>query len=127
MDIDQDDESHDRMAETETAESENWVKHVPNLREIKDAVFDWNGRSFIVANFKSQAQDYPENAKGWWCMYKCNEPQAIGLEDARKNQFFREAWDARAFGDVYVFRLEDTAADLLRGGPPKTRSHMRSS
>ena len=104
--------SRDEMVENETAVSEDWVKHVPNLRKFgKKSVFDWKNRSLVIANIDSHNQDYPEDAKGYWCMYKCNEPRAGSRLASRKNPFFWDIEQVRAFGDVYVFRLEDIATD----------------
>ena len=102
----------DNMDKTENAVSEKWVKHVPDLRTIENSVFDWDHRSLVIANFFPDPQDYAEDARGYWCMYKCNEPKArLGFQNARKNKYFRDFKEARAFGDVYVFRLEDIAPD----------------
>ena len=101
-----------KMAKTENALSENWVKHVPDLRMIQDSKFDWKNRLLVIANIDSHDWDHPEDAKGYWCMYKCNDPGAWSwLKGAGKNKYFQDVGDARAFGDVYVFRLEHIAPD----------------
>ena len=101
------------MEKTETAVSEAWVKHVPDLRTIEKSGFDWKNRSLVIAkiNFYNQPCS-KEDSKGYWCMYKCNEPVAGSkLENAGENAYFSDIENARAFGDVYVFRLEDIAPD----------------
>ena len=105
--------SHDGMIEDETAVSEDWVKHVPNLQKFgKKSVFDWKNRSLVIANIDSHDQDFPEDANGYWCMYKCNEPRAGSrLAGIGRNPYFWDVGQAQAFGDVYVFRLEDIATD----------------
>ena len=105
--------SHDRMVKSETTVSEEWVRHVPNLRKFgRKSVFDWKNRSLVIANVDSQDHDYPEYARGYWCMYKCNEPRAGSRSASEgKNQLFGDVEQAQAYGDVYVFRLEDIATD----------------
>ena len=107
------DHSQDGMVDDETAVSEKWVKHVPNLLKFsEESAFDWTNRSLVVANIDTRGARYPEHALGYWCMYKCNEPIAGSCsENAGKNKYFWDVEDARAFGDVYIFRLEDTAPD----------------
>ena len=104
------DHSHDGIINNETALCENWVRHVPDIRKIgKGSVFDLKKRSLIITDIL--CEDDPKSS-GKWCMYKCNEPTAGSrLEKAGKNPFFRGVKQARAFGDVYVFRLEDMAPD----------------
>lgn len=99
-----------------TRSSEQWLEHIPDILQTvttgKASRFDWNYRSLIIGNIDSANHDYPEDAKGYWCMYKCGEPRVGSrLERAWKNPFFWGAEQARAFGDVYVFRVEDIATD----------------
>ena len=105
--------SQDGIVDDETAVSEQWVKHVPDLRKFsKKSGFDWRNRSLVIANINTHDPSYPEDAKGYWCMYKCNEPIAgSSLGNAEKNKYFWGVEHARAFGDVYVFRLEDITPD----------------
>ena len=103
----------DEWTREETTTSEQWVKHIPDiLQTSKASRFDWNYRSLIIAKIDSQRNDYPEDAKGYWCMYKCSDAEAGSrLEGAGRNALFWGVEQARVFGDVYVFRLEDIAAD----------------
>lgn len=58
--------SEDGMVDDETAVSEQWVKHVPDLRKFsKKSAFDWRNRSLVVANIDSNDPYYPEDAKGY--------------------------------------------------------------
>lgn len=95
----------DKKAAEETRREEQWVKHAPDIVGRQASVFDWDYRSLVIANI--QCDTYPEEAKGLWCMYKCNKPRAgSALEKLDKNPFFKKNETAIAFGDVYIFRLK---------------------
>ena len=94
--------------DTETARCEAWLKHVPDIQNFPAFVdFDWKSRSLVIG--KIDGLDMPKSLKGWWCMYKCNKAWN-GLPGG-KNAFFKKDEGARAFGDVFIFRLENKKPD----------------
>ena len=94
--------------DTETASCEAWLKHVPDIRKFPAFVdFDWETRSLVAGNI--DGSHITDSWKGWWCMYKCNKAWN-GLAGG-KNAFFEKDEGARAFGDVFIFRLKKEKPD----------------
>lgn len=106
--------SHDK----ETAESEAWLRHVPDIQNFPaPVIFDWGSRSLVAALMEGTY--IPKSSKGWWFMYKCNKAWD-GLT-LKENPFFekdgkqdeKQDKEARVFGDVFIFRLKNEKPDQL--------------
>ena len=100
--------SQDEANVVDTTTSEKLVNHIPNVLSCEDAVFHWGSRRFVLVNVSGSATQAP----GGWAMYKCNEPRAGSpLENMEKNPFFKNVKGAQAFGDVFIFKIEDYPSD----------------
>ena len=97
----------------ETAATEQWFQHVPDIRDYKDAYFDWNNRRLVAAYVNDRPYD---KTKRWWCIYKCDKPTSTaappgsaGVQEKKKeNPIVKNIKGAKAFGDIWLFKLKDT-------------------
>ncbi|KAF6224264.1 hypothetical protein HO133_010839 [Letharia lupina] len=87
----------------ETKGDEEWLMHVPDIQGYTDAVFDWDSRSLVASKLRGTLVS--EEHEGWWFMYKCNERGAGSL--SKKNFAFEGHRKTRAFGDIFIFRLDE--------------------